>query len=124
MWSSLVLSTVVSCLLCAQLDPAAKESDQEAKLARKITIDKEISGSLQKVLEALSDRFNVSFSIDVEAFQSRGHKDVMKAEVKVPARKDVELWRALMDLLKPLQGTCRAGKGYVEILPAPEKQSR
>jgi hypothetical protein len=124
MWPSLALSTAVSCLLCAQIDPVAKESDQEATLARKITIDKELSGSLEKVLEALSDRFNVSFVIDPMAFESKGYKDVMKAEVKVPSRKDVELRRVLLDLLKPLQGTCRAGKGYIEILPALEKQSR
>jgi hypothetical protein len=124
MWQSLLCSAAVSCLLGAQFDPAAKESEQEAKLARKVSIDKEMSAPLVTVLRALSDRFDVTFVLDWKAFEEKGHKEVMKAQVKAPAQKDVELRRVLLEMLRPVDGTCRAGKGYVEVVPAAARQIR
>src|SRR5262245_18063493 len=102
MWARVVISVAAFSLLRAQLR-TGNESEQEAKLARKVNIDKEMSASLGKVLEALSDRFDVTFVIDCKAFERAGHKDVLKAQVKVPVRKNVELRQVLLEMLKPFQ---------------------
>ena len=119
---------VASAAAHGQFNPYATVESQELLLKKKITIKDKIGPlPLEDVLIKLSDEFNITFTIDVQAFYDRGVKDIMSTRVVVDATKDTELSKILEKILAPIQAKCLPGRGFLEIVPhspPPKKEKR
>ena len=107
----------VIAIFAGEYDPTGKESDQDRKLEQKMSFELEYRGTLGKLLDDLAVKRDLTFLVELAAFETMGYKDVLGTDVVVPPRKSTTLREYLGPVLKIVEGKCRAGKGYIEIIP-------
>jgi hypothetical protein len=87
------------------------------KLNQPVSIDKPIENApLRDVLDFLSDKYDLTFIIDSQAFdQDRGDRNVEDKMVRLPKMPGVSLGTILRFLLAQVQGTYLIRRDYIEI---------
>ena len=84
-----------------------------------ISLDKEVPASpLKDVLDFLSDKYNLTFIVDVQAFEQGGvggGRNVQDTQVSLPKMPGVTLGTAMRFLLAQINGTYIIRRDYVEI---------
>ncbi len=84
-----------------------------------ISLDKEVPASpLKDVLDFLSDKYNLTFIVDVQAFEQAGAgggRNVQDTQVSLPKMPGVTLGTAMRFLLAQINGTYIIRRDYVEI---------
>jgi hypothetical protein len=84
-----------------------------------ISLDKEVPPSpLRDVLDFLSDKYNLTFIVDVQAFDQAGAgggKNVQDTQVSLPKMPGVTLGTAMRFLLAQINGTYLIRRDYIEI---------
>ena len=88
-------------------------------LQQPISIDKPIEGSpLKDVLEFLSDKYNLTFIVDTQAFEQAGvggGRNVEDTQVRLPKMPGVTLSTVLRFLFAQVNGTYLVRRDYIEI---------
>jgi hypothetical protein len=115
---------VVVALFAGQYDPTAKESDQDRKLDQKMSFEFEFRGTLGKFLGDLAVKRDLTFLVELPAFETMGYKDVLGTDMVVPPRKSTTLREYLAGVLRTVNAQCGAGKGYIETTPIPAKADK
>ncbi|HEY1379807.1 MAG TPA: RNA polymerase sigma factor [Gemmataceae bacterium] len=88
-------------------------------LQRPITLDRSIDNApLRDVLEFLSDKYNVTFLVNTQAFEQAGisgGRNVEDSLVRVPKMPSVSLGAVLRFLLAQVDGTYLIRRDYIEV---------
>src|SRR5262245_64490289 len=96
-------------LLVGQVSDTSQRENWEKQLKRPITVERQLSGPLGEVLMKLARGHNLTFGIEVNAFEAAGIKGVLRKPVKVLPCRGRPLRAVLVEALRPLGCECRAG---------------
>ncbi|MFO0807706.1 MAG: VWA domain-containing protein [Gemmataceae bacterium] len=86
------------------------------KLNQPVSIDKPIENlPLREALDFFSEKYDLTFIVDEQAFEEEGNKTILEQMVRLPKMPGVSLQTALRFLLAQVKGNYIIRKDYVEI---------
>jgi hypothetical protein len=116
---------VLAAVAFAGLVPATARGDDQTKalidkLNSAITLENGFDPNtpLKDALDFLSDRYDMTFVLDVKAFKEEGMEDVEGFKVRLPKMKGVRMGTVLRLTLDQLDASYLVRKDHIEITPA------